>query len=639
MGGDPSRQQAEEYAAPKKADATSDAGAHHKQKGAATPSGVADRIIEANAAAQPSNAPGVSGPPTLDFGERAVGSAETKPFLFFNNQDTTAYVRAAVEGSPAFKLISAPEMLAPSRDGFDPSSALKVMFSPTAKGHAQGTLVLQTRWANGAHAPQELRVPIIAASHEVGERPLAEEEAEQDARSQRQRERDEHDAQLKAAEKAADAQIDTGKLPGNPVSNKRLEAATTLAQIALQNLLSTRKDGVDTAEKEAALYKTRKPEFHESLLERLAWTALDIATGNIASKLGKRIEQVLTSTIKIEPHLSPSGEKVAASEQSPSKAVVAIFTDSVRDVTKRGAKAGVDAIKPKDAADSSADSTAGGSTQSQQTPDDRFSSNVPLFAFFQQQKTGLSGETTGRTIAVAQQAQYALEPLLDTQPHQAIAAMQQIASEIADAASSKESAGAQAQASAMQWIEYVAQSSLGTVAPGDAKHARMRTADDNAPTTRMDAMNVAPTDRGAPHTKDGLVNVEFTADVANATKPVTIKKLNVTGISNAVAGRLSMATLRESGLPIRAYGAPSSSNAVLGLSVTRDEAGNVQFTDETGAPGSPGNWFARKAGDPNGGPDAQARGARALMENDVLSHQLDKSLIKTDSEDDKVAQK
>jgi hypothetical protein len=74
---------------------------------------------------------------------------------------------------------------------------------------------------------------------------------------------------------------------------------------------------------------------------------------------------------------------------------------------------------------------------------------------------------------------------------------------------------------------------------------------------------------------------------------------------------------------------------VTALEAIRDEAGNVRYSDETGAPGMPGNWFARKAGEPNGGPDAAARGARKLMDEDILSARIERDSIQTDSSDRK----
>src|SRR5262249_33445519 len=116
------------------------------------------------------------------------------------------------------------------------------------------------------------------------------------------------------------------------------------------------------------------------------------------------------------------------------------------------------------------------------------------------------------------------------------------------------------------------------------------------------------------------------ADIVNASRPVRVVGMRLNGVTQDVANHLAQQSLMSAHVAVRAY-------SLAGIEVIRDEAGNVEFTDNTGAPGMPGNWFARRAGEPNGGYDAAARGARRLIEEEIMAKPLiGNAAVRTDSE-------
>ncbi|MEO6776083.1 MAG: hypothetical protein ABI467_24185 [Kofleriaceae bacterium] len=582
-----------------------------------TPTDQAQQIVR-SAGVPADLSPGISGPPTVDLGDDVVGRTHFEELQLFNNQNLDAYVRVHVEGSPAIVLVSAPERLTPSRDGVDPAAAIRLAFSPTAKGRVHGTLVVQAGWQNAIHVPQVLRIPIEAAAHEEGQPSIAEEETDQREQAAKEKAEADDQAQMQHATEAADARLDdpklANKLPGTAAARQRFQDAETAAGDALSDLFDNRRVGIETAKDEAAKFHRRTPAYEESVLESLAWAALDVATAGIAGALGKKIEGALLKTVGVAEHALPNGGRAAAKEFSPSKSVVAFFTDSMKDVVKRGAGAGTAATKHA-AATHTAHGNPGLPTEPQ--VEDPGPSADPLLAFFQTEKIGLIDQHRGKATTVAQHARYALEPMLDDAPRQAIAAMVEIAAGIRDVTGQEIPANKQALASATHWIEYVAQASLGVVSSDEARRDHKRVGDEGESTTSITSANAAPTVRGAPSAHDGLVDLKFVANRSHPTEPVTILSGRVHGVSKDTYDHLRRIPLREAHVPVRAYAIPNGTDAVVGLEAIRDEAGNVEFTDDTGAPGMPGHWFASRIGEPAGGPDAQIRGARELMEEMV----------------------
>lgn len=582
---------------------------------------------------------GIAAAPRVDLGDRAVDTTHVED-VFISNLDAgmEAYVAVRFEGSPAIALVSAPTRLRPSREGFDPSTAIRLSFTPSAKGHVAGTLIVQAQWQTGARPPEVIQIAVDGAAHEVGQPTVAEQEAAQaQQQAQAQAAKRDQDAMV-AAQRADDARLDRNEVSGTAASRERLQRATDDAASAMGRLMANRSVGVNTAQGEAAKYHHRAPPHVESLIERLAFAALDAATDGIAGALGKAVEEGLAEGTKVAAHtVFTRGVRVAESASAPpSRAVVAFFTSAVEDVAKQGGAAAVEHVR--DTGEHSAERAAQDRAQTgeQEAPGgmrDPGPSTDPLLAFFAQEHLGLIRQDADKAKKVANEARLVLEPMLDSQAKQAITSMQVIAREIDQVASSNTAMNLQRQQSALHWIEYVAQASLGSVSAESSRAAGQRTAADGGPTADIQSANAAPTARGAPQAQNGLVDVGFTADLADPGRPVVVKTVRVTGVSNAIARELAGKALRDANLAVRAYGLPTNNDAIAGIEVIRDEAGNTQVSDQTGAFG-PGNWFARRIGEPDGGPDAEIRGARTMMEEEILPTAFKKKEIHTDSDDE-----
>lgn len=557
----------------------------------------------------------------------------------FNVEANDAYVRVSYEGSPAVTLVSAPARLRPSKEGVDPAGAIRLAFSPMAKGRVNGTIVVRAAWQNGIRPPVDLRIPIEAAAHEVGGMSNDEQEAEDRARKEEARQRQlEQDETARADERKRERIENDEPLHGTGAAREALRTAQKHVEDALLDVFDSRKEGVNTAEKEAAKFNRRKPEHEDDLLLRLAFAALDVASVGIAGMLGKTVELALSKPMKTAAHGLPQvGKRFPVGRQperehTPSRAIVSFFTDSVKDVAKRGGKAVTGALKGKEAAKEDPRHGASGHPEPGTSSD-------PLIAFFQTERISLIPQGRPKASAVAERTFDELEPLLASPEHRvkAVEAMEGIARNIrAKLVNNQQPANEQAHASAMHWVQYVAQTSLGSVTAEESRAAGKRTQRHGESTTNVAAANTAPTSRGAPSAHDGLLDIEFEADRFHPEVPATIVHARIHGVSNAIAKRIADASLLTAGIPVRAYSRPGAAT----LEVVRDEAGNVDYVDNTGAPGMPGNWFARKAGEPLGGRDAALRGARKLIEQELMATELGKITlndrpfkIETDSDD------
>jgi hypothetical protein len=171
----------------------------------------------------------------------------------------------------------------------------------------------------------------------------------------------------------------------------------------------------------------------------------------------------------------------------------------------------------------------------------------------------------------------------------------------------------QATESTKGWIRLVSHSSLGSV---DAEHAHvegLKQTHDESSTAKIDnAIASAP--------YDGVVELELDADAINAAAPVHVASARLFGVSNAAAKRLQLDSkpLSSAGLAIRARSTQASSP--VKVSIARDEAGNVRYTDESGAIGMPTPWLSRRGG--HAGSESAARQAAKKIINDLAGKTL-----------------
>lgn len=581
---------------------------------------VASKLGPSGAAGQPWVDVGAAGPQKVDVGDQEIGSQTFHEAIVWNTETVEANVSARVDGNPAIQLISAPDRIFPSRDGVDPSNKIRLVFSPTAKGRVSGTLRVDLSWRAGARAPAQLVIPIEGAAHAPGSQTLAEEQAAQRQQEQQQGEAAERDAQQKRREAREDEDWKTHRTHGDQQSRDALDTATAGAQIALHSLFENRRTGVDVAWEDAKQYVKAQPRHEESLLESLAMAGLEIATAGIAGAVAKRLEGPLEKilTAVTQAHSTPKGEAIAASTVAPAKYVVALITDGM----KQGIKSVGKGMQPGHSAGAAATHHA------EQDGAGPLSEN-PMTGFFGSERVVLNGDHAVEAHRLSARTKAELAPMLDSPgeaPRNAVRAMDKITDEITAMNQGQEAAVLQAQASALHWVRYLAQASLGSVSPETAQAAGKRT----------DAHGQALTDTTEMSTRgtSGLVDVTFAASVAHPENPATVRGVFVQGVSNAIAHRLARQSLMDAGVAVRARGTPSDGDASMPVMVTRDEAGNLTYSDQTHPPGAAGaSWLARKAGDLHGGPSAELRGARKLMEDDLMNKRIPESLITTDSAD------
>lgn len=580
------------------------------------------------AGAQPAADLGAAGPPAVELGDQEIGTQTFHEAMVWNLETIEANVVARVEGDPSVQLVAAPGRIFPSRELANPDAKenkFRLVFSPTKRGPTTATLHVLLNWRAGAHKPVELAIPIKGAAHAAGTPTLDEEAAQAARRAQQQRESMERSSDEKRREAREDEDWKTHRVHGDEHSREALEAATVGARIALDNLFQNRVAGVEAAKSEAERYVQARPRHEESLLASLAMAGLEIATAGIAGAIAKRLEGPLEKllTTVTQPHHNLAGAAIAAGKDVPAKHVVALLTDGI----KQGVKTIEKGLHQANAREHGAQKRAAtGDTGHKGIPP---LSADPMIEFFTSEKIALSSDHAVEAHRVSLRTKNELAPLLDLPgdaPRNAVRAMDKVTEEIAGMNQDKEAAALQAQASAVHWMRYLAQASLGAVSPQTAAAEGKHLDPHGLPLTDMSNANARPA--------SGLIDLVFAASAGHPETPATLRSVFVQGVSNLIAQRLVQQSLLDAGLAVRAQGTPADGDASLPVTVTRDEAGNITYSDQTRPPGVPGaSWLARKAGDLHGGPSAELRGARKLIEEELMSKPVPSGLIATDSTD------
>jgi hypothetical protein len=578
--------------------------------------------------AQPAANPGAVGPSVVELGDQEIGTQTFHEALVWNLETIEANVVARVDGDAAVQLVAAPGRIFPSRELANADAKeikFRLVFSPTKRGRISATLRVQLDWRADARKPLELAIPVRGAAHATGTPTIDETVAQEEHLAQQQREAMERSSDEKRREAREDEDWKTHRVHGDEHSREALEAATVGARIALDSLFQNRIAGVETAKDEAKNYVQGHPRHEESLLASLAMAGLEIATAGIAGAIAKRLEGPLEKllTTVTQPHLNPARVAVAESTDVPAKHVVALLLDGIKQSVKTIEKG----IHQANAGEHGTQGrAAAGETERSGIPP---LSADPLIAFFGSEKIALSSDHAVQAHRVSIRTKDELAPLLDLPgdaPRNAVRAMDKVTEEITSMNQDKEAAALQAQASALHWMRYLAQASLGAIYPQAAAAGTKNLDSHGRPLSDMSNVNIRPA--------SGLIDLLFAASAAHPETPATLRSVFVQGVSNVMARRLVQQSLLDAGLAVRAHGTPADGDASLPVTVTRDEAGNIDYADQTRPPGVPGaSWLARKAGDLHGGRSAELRGARKLVEEELMSKPVPSALIATDSTD------
>ena len=544
---------------------------------------------QADALAAGATAWRLTAPPTIQLGETVVGRrlhASTSIFALDAGQQGPRVV-AKLSGDPAIQLVRAPLFLPSASQPYDPQNELELEVLPTHKGVVTAELELVI-----TDAPvQSFRIPVRAAAHELGEPTLAEQDAEAAARANQAAKERDAAAVTTRVEHAIhdDQQRDIHYHSGHL---QQLDDARMRTLLELNAVYEHRHAGVDAASVTVGEFHRRTPAPERpSLLEDLAWLAIDVATAGLAGGIAKSAELLLsrTTTMPTVGFNLPRGP-IPAHERTPSKALVAFATDAVKDVTKRGGaafKKGMHGGGEGRSATHAAGLSIGAKAD-----------------FFRLQQDQLVDENAARAVHVATTLHHSLLPVLRADPALAVAQLNAVAD--AFAAQKPVASTLHEQQGIEKWVRYVAETS-------GADHAD------------------APFDENHPHgAYDGLIDIMIQPDPFHPELPVPVTGARLTGVTKDVVDQIKIRQLNTLGLTVRAAGDFNSPTSTL--TVLRRADASVTYAHTEG--GEERGWLERKAAAHGRGPDA-LWGARILLEQELMTQTLSALVndkVETDSE-------
>ncbi len=132
----------------------------------------------------------------------------------------------------------------------------------------------------------------------------------------------------------------------------------------------------------------------------------------------------------------------------------------------------------------------------------------------------------------------------------------------------------------------------------------------------------------APSIFGGLVDVKFDGSLNSAMEPIRPTVMRLHGVSKAVINRLAGQTLASLPIPVRAIGLLEGGTS--GVTVVRDEAGNVAYTDATAEEFQRPNWLGRHIGERHKSETNQQRGAQRVIE-EITNRSLSSVKVDNDS--------
>lgn len=537
----------------------------------------------------------LAAPPAIDFGEAVAGEPMTESRYVFNlHPSHEAQLSSALVGSPDFALVSKPDRLRPSGEGLGTPFVLR--YQPTKRAESRAKLTLAASWQMGVWPATTIEIPVVGKAYAPGEPTHAEEAATAAAGAA---------ARAKAA---TDEQAETA-LEDRTVRDNRITAPYPQgafndfdssyedAKVSLALVTDEQENGVGEADAEATSYRRAIPKHDDDLLFSLAMFGIDMAiaglVGSLAARLGARVSQKIT--------VGPRGEEFGGGviwNGTREKALnppesVALVVESFKQGLKDAGKSGRKAVFAGDhhGAAAGADSTA-------------------RIAFFSGQRSVLTRSKAARGHALNDAMRH-LRPLLRSAPEEATAAMRAIREEL-ELAASRAKEG-QATESRVAWMRFLSQSALGSLDPDEAQDLGLRPGRHGESITDTRGATAPPREHEKMQDFDGVLTIEFRADYNHPEEAVTVQSARMTGVHHDMLDKLMTKSPRELGVVVRAHG-KADGLAVLPITVIRDEAGNVRFTDDTGAPGQAASWLSRKGGSLHTSPERQRLGAIKLMD-------------------------
>lgn len=560
----------------------------------------------------------------IDLGDSEVGRPKNvRTAVYALGREQGPRVTARVNGDPQIRYVSGPTFLPGTMRPAERANEFELQFAPSRSGIAPSTLEIHVE-----DAPQETHeIPIVAAANVPGQPTVREEQDERRRAAEDAQRADEEARQHRAAdaklleERSHNREYHTG-------AHNALKEQQSRASVALEALLGFQRNGIDSAEKEIGDFRRARPAAEDpSLLAVLAELAIAMATAGVAGAVARRLTPGISKALASSTASTPvrnmwwkGGVSVVAAPAAPARdipasdALVAFCTDSVKEGVKVGSRAAI------------AQARKAGSDE----PTAVVSAN-PAVAFFKHQRDQIVENYADRALVVSTRTLRLLEPMVvgkrgdDTWPRHAnaaIAAMQAIADGLWGEV--KQAQAMQLDITVRKWISYVAQTSAGKVDARDSSRARGKQPTEQPSLT--DARALASPAHAGQHF-DGIIELTAHGVLTDATAPLTISSARLNGVKRAVVERTRSRPLVDLDIPVRLMLAVFPSDATL--IVARNEAGDVQFSDATGADGSArGSWLARRAGATgNAHAEDQRAGARHLLQHDILSRSLDQLLV------------
>jgi hypothetical protein len=353
--------------------------------------------------------------------------------------------------------------------------------------------------------------------------------------------------------------------------------------------------GVADAEKKVGTYKRRVPTPPPpDIVEQLALFALDKASGGLLSLVTNGINAAGGGWTKGTPGESgwgfstpgtPGTKELAV---SPAGAVVSFV------VGKMLAKS---TEKIKGAITNTAQDAGGGTAASE--------SKLGQIDFFGSQSDVLADKQLETKLNSIELRRSLIDYNNPRDAGQAAAVIEAAAASFK--AESETARKLQAEESTKGWVRYVSHSAMGSTSTDEAAQKGLKKTKDGSATARIEHADSA-------RVYDGVIELEFDADANNAGKEVRLSSARLFGVAEAAAASLGLSkkALRTAALPIRLRSSAKSSP--VNVTIARDEAGNVRFTDESGAAGMPGHWLSRRGGRP-GSESAAQRAAKNLIDD------------------------
>lgn len=462
-----------------------------------------------------------------------------------------ATVFAAITGD-AFSISGGGQVEVPSLfDSLNAQSTITtipVTFKPRSSGRVTGTLTLKAKWPDGHE--ETLHVAVVSSARSMGEERDASKEAPPEA-ARKQRE-------------------DAMTLEDFDTKSKHLD--NHVVRLAQEQIA-----GLDVIAEEAKKFVPSPPP--ESIWQHLAELAVTLGTAGMAAVVGKFVAGKLVGLLSksatagekaVAGHIATqAADHASGSAHGAAEAVVHAAEEHGSEKSHYALEGLATMIE-----DGIKDSVAGRMKKTEESGEAsegaegrREISADPHVQFFTTQAATLHDSQLGRADMLAD-AISVIRKVAVSEPARAIRVLDAIQQSYDVGA--KQAAKIQADATATQWVSYVAQGKLGAETVGAKDHER--------DVTRMDALRknrpgYGPTPELAAAPVAGVLDIEVY--IGTDRRVQEVKSARLDGVSQLIGDRLLKMDLRHAKIPVRIrYGVADV--------ITVDEAGRVRTVSQHG---------------------------------------------------------